>query len=317
MCFAAAIGFALVAVNTAYAQVSSIDSAFIDPGIFQPIIPGSVFSDVNSFVNPNVGSVVLTETGVTNAGGNGYADKDEWYFSADGGSSAYLFQNDDYFSATFSLTLTGGTAGKDIEAGWLFSNSNGEFPGSDLVMVLTGAGVVFQGGGVSYYPFSPLAGGYPGVGGGVSNYVEGETYTMGLNYVLDPKTGNPAFQFSVNGQFAASATNDTYFDLGAGVGVVGNPLGAYFQIQTATNNPTNSGSAAFTSISILPQMNINIAVNGNQTVLYYPAGATNFVVQTSTNLSSTNWTTVTNGTPITGIVVTNSAPAAYFRLEFQ
>jgi hypothetical protein len=64
-------------------------------------------------------------------------------------------------------------------------------------------------------------------------------------------------------------------------------------------------------------MNLNIAFNGNQSVLYYPAGATNFVVQTSTNLSSTNWTTVTNGTPIQGIVVTNSSPAAFFRLQFQ
>jgi hypothetical protein len=74
---------------------------------------------------------------------------------------------------------------------------------------------------------------------------------------------------------------------------------------------------AFSNISIIPELNLNIAQSGNQSVLFFPAGATNFVVQTSTNLSSTNWTTVTNGTPIMGITVPNSSPAAFYRLQYQ
>ena len=321
ICFAVAIGLAFACVNATYAQVSTINSAFIHSELFQPPIPGATFLDVNTFINPNQGSVSLSETNVSSAGGNGYANKDAWYFSADGGSSAYQFESNDFFTATFSVTVTGGNPGKDIEGGLLFSDPSGNF-GGDLGIYIVGySGVVFQGGGPSYYPFSPAAGGYTNsYGGRVPNYTNGETYTVGLNYVLDPNTGNPAFQYSVNGQFAASSTNgNTYFDLGPGqfVGSAGDFLGGYLQIQTDTNNSSTYGTAAFASISIVPQMNVNIAVSGNQTVLYYPAGATNVVVQTSSNLNSPNWTTVTNGTPIMGIAVPNSSPGAYFRLFYQ
>src|SRR5208283_3268090 len=99
----------------------------------------------------------------------------------------------------------------------------------------------------------PAAGGYPGAGGSVPNYALGQTYTMGLNYVVDPNTGMNAFQYSVNGQFAASSPGDTYFDLGPGVGagsIGGNLLGGYFQIQTDKNNPNNDGTAVFSNIRI-------------------------------------------------------------------
>ena len=47
----------------------------------------------------------------------GWANRDVWYFSANGGSSAYQFQNNDYFHASFQVTLTGsGTPGIDLEA---------------------------------------------------------------------------------------------------------------------------------------------------------------------------------------------------------
>jgi hypothetical protein len=317
--FAVALGLAVAGVNTTNAQISTINSAFIKSELFQPPIPGATFSDVNDFINPNQGSISLSETNVSSPGGNGYANKDAWYFSADGGLTAYQFQSNDFFTATFSVTVNGGNPGKDIEGGLLFSDPSGNFGGDLGIFIVGYSGVVFQGGGPSYYPFSPAAGGYPGAGGGVPNYTNGETYTVGLNYVLDPKTGKPAFQYSVNGQFAASSAGDPYFDLGLGqsVGSAGDFLGGYLQIQTDTNNPSTFETVAFSNISIVPQMNVNIASSGNQTVLYYPAGATNVVVQTSTNLNSTNWTTVTNGTPIQGIAVPNSSPAAYYRLQYQ
>jgi len=74
-----------------------------------------------------------------------------------------------------------------------------------------------------------------------------------LNYVLDPNTGFNAFEYSVNGQWAASSPGDPYFDLGLGAGPTGSPastLGGYFQIQTDPNNPENSGEAVFSDISI-------------------------------------------------------------------
>jgi PEP-CTERM motif len=239
--FAALVG--LVAVNGAYAQVGSINSVVVSSRIFNDI-PGATFSSVNGFYTS------LTEAGVSKPAAGGL-NRDIWQFS-NNGSTAYQFQSGDYFNASFTLKLTGSlTPGVDLEAGWLLRNPSGTI-GGDLQSLVTSAGVVVQFGGPSYYPFSPAAGGYPGAGGSVPNYALGQTYTMGLNYVRDPNTGRNAFQYSVNGVFAASAPGNTYFDLGPGVslGSLGDTLGGYFQIGNDPNNPANGGTARFQEITI-------------------------------------------------------------------
>jgi hypothetical protein len=236
------IGVVLVAANGALAQISSINSAVVLTHVFNDA-PSAIPTVINNYP----ASITLGETGVTSS--TGFADRDVWYFS-NNGTAPYQFAANNYFTASFTITLSGGLAGLDLEAGWLFSNPSGGF-GGDLQSLVTKAGVVTQFGGPSYYPFSPAAGGYPGAGGSVPNYVNGQTYTMGLNYVIDPGTGSPAFQYSVNGQFAASSPGDPYFDIAAG-GSVGNPgdyLGGYFQIQVSTNS-AQAGEAVFGDISI-------------------------------------------------------------------
>jgi hypothetical protein len=92
-------------------------------------------------------------------------------------------------------------------------------------------------------------------------------------------------------------------------------LGGYFQLQGQGAGATNSGSAVFQNIKILTQPTLNIAQTANQTVLYWPASDANFILQSSTNLSSTNWATVsTNGAFVIGVAVTNSSPASFYRL---
>jgi hypothetical protein len=240
---ATVIGLTFVAVNATYGQVSSINSATIDPRVFDDI-PSATLTTVNNYAS----SISFTEANVS---GSGFANRDVWYFSANGGASAYQFQNNDYFHASMNVTLTGGAAGYDTEAGWLFSNPSGNF-GGDLQSLITSAGVVVQFGGPSYYPFSPAAGGYPGAGGSVPNYVEGQTETLGLSYVFDTLTGHNAFEYSVNGQMADSSPGDPYFDLGAGqfLGSAGDNLGGYFQIGQDPNDPSNTGEAVFSNISI-------------------------------------------------------------------
>jgi hypothetical protein len=233
----------LVAATGAYAQVSSINSAVVTSRVFNDI-PGATFTSVNGFYTS------LTEAGVSKPTAGGL-NRDIWQFS-NNGSTAYQFQNGNYFNASFNLTLTGsGTSGIDLEAGWLLSNPSGSI-GGDLQSIVTAAGVVVQFGGPSYYPFSPAAGGFPGAGGSVPNYALGETYTMGLNYVIDPNTGRNAFQYSVNGVFAASSPGDTYFDLAAGqsIGSAGDTLGGYFQIGNDPNNPSNGGTVRFQDLTI-------------------------------------------------------------------
>jgi hypothetical protein len=195
-----------------------------------------VFNDapasVGTYNNSYPGSITLAEHSVNNGTGNGL-ERDVWYFSNNGGASPYQFMAGDFFSASFSITLSGGVPGKDLEGGFLFSNPSGSFGGDDQVVVVGqggNAGTTVQFGGPSYYPFSPAAGGYPGVGGSVPNYVNGTTYTMTFNYLIDTNTGAPAFQYAVNGQFAANTTTGTYFDLANPVGQPGDFLGGYFQL---------------------------------------------------------------------------------------
>jgi hypothetical protein len=228
------------------AQVSTINSATIDPRVFDDV-PSATLTTVNNYPS----AISFTEQNVS---GSGFANRDVWYFSNNGGASAYEPGFADYFQASFGLKVTGGDPGLDIEAGFLLSDPSGEI-GGDLQSLVTGAGVVVQFGGPSYYPFSPAAGGYPGAGGSVPNYVEGQTYNMLLDYTVDPNTHVNAFEYAVNGQYAASSAGDPYFDLGPGVGLgnVGDALGGYFQIQQNPNDPTNTGEAVFSNINIVPE----------------------------------------------------------------
>jgi hypothetical protein len=253
-CTATIIGLCLAAASGAYAQVGSINSA-ITSHLFNDI-PGAT----PAYFNGYPGLISLSEYGVSKPSPGGI-NRDVWFFSNNGGATAYQFQNNDYFNASFNLTLTGsGTPSVDLEAGWLFSNPSGTIGGDLQSLVIGGNGAVVQFGGPSYYPFSPAAGGYPPAAGsspagGVPNYVLGQTYRMGLNYVLDPNTGMNAFEYSVNGVLALSSPGNPYFDLGPGAGPTGVPgstLGGYFQIGNDPNNPNNFGTAIFSNIIITP-----------------------------------------------------------------
>jgi|SRR5208282_2422978 len=61
--------------------------------------------------------------------------------------------------------------------------------------------------------------------------------------------------------------------------------------------------------------NLGIApAPGYQSIIYWPVSTTNYVLQTVTNLSSTNWVAASNAVTVNAVVVTNSAPSGYFRL---
>jgi sugar lactone lactonase YvrE len=65
-----------------------------------------------------------------------------------------------------------------------------------------------------------------------------------------------------------------------------------------------------------PAPPLGITMVGNLPVVVWPAAATNYVLQMTTNLASGNWVTVTNGIPFSGLQITNAPPgAAFFRLH--
>jgi hypothetical protein len=212
----------------------SMNGAYIDMHAFN-----DAPSSIGTYNNSYPGSITFNEANVVNGSASGL-ERDIWYFSNTAGTAPYTFQAGDYFTASFGLTLSGGVAGEDLEGGFLFSNPSGTWGGDDQIVAVGqggNVGTVVQFGGPSYYPFSPAAGGYPGAGGSVPNYVDGTTINMTFVYTLDPATQKPAFEYAVNGQYAANTTTGDYFDLGGAVGSPGDYLGGYFQL-TPTPEPS-------------------------------------------------------------------------------
>jgi hypothetical protein len=58
-----------------------------------------------------------------------------------------------------------------------------------------------------------------------------------------------------------------------------------------------------------------ISATGGQISVLWPAPATNYVLQSTTNLASPNWVTVSDAVPGTAYNVTNTAPQQFFRLQ--
>ena len=228
------VGLCLAVASGAYAQVGSINSVVVTH-VFNDI-PGATPSSFNAYP----GIITLSESGVSRPAPGGL-NRDVWQFS-NNGSTAYQFQGNNYFNASFTLTLFGGEPNVDLEGGFLFSNPSGNFGGDDQIVVVGqggNAGVEFQGGGPSFHLFAPNG-----------TYINGTPITMGFNYVIDPNTSINAFQYSVNGVFGQSSPGNTYFDLGPGqfVGGAGDVLGGYFQIGNGDAN--NAGQAVFSAITI-------------------------------------------------------------------
>jgi uncharacterized repeat protein (TIGR03803 family) len=77
----------------------------------------------------------------------------------------------------------------------------------------------------------------------------------------------------------------------------------------------SSGKGTVFSLSLASGPQLNIASVGNQSVLFWPASATNYVLQSTTNLSSPNWVTASDAVPVIAVTVTNTSPARFFRLQ--
>jgi formylglycine-generating enzyme required for sulfatase activity len=72
----------------------------------------------------------------------------------------------------------------------------------------------------------------------------------------------------------------------------------------------------------LAQPALGIVQTNNQSLLYWPANATGFVLQSTTNLTAPNWTLANDAIPTTyglqtAAIVSNTSTARFFRLLFQ
>jgi len=297
ICIAAAIGLAFAGASTTYAQVSTVNSAILQTNITPPGgasngLPNAELTLVSDY--PSVISFSETNAGSTNTGFSAF--QDFWQFSVNGQTNAYMFQSNDYYTVSMDVTLTGEPLGPRKEAGFAFSDVNGNIMGQ-YILDSDGHECVVFGGNLPFWNSNPVNG----------HFQSGEKVTMGFTIFKD-SNGNDAIIYSANG------FESPVLEFGSGPPGPPEPytLGGYFQIQGQGTGSTNSGSAVFQNITIGTSLNIG-AQGANQVVLYYPASGTNFVLQTSTNLSSTNWTTV-NGQPIRGVVLPAPTPNSFYRL---
>src|SRR6266568_3631513 len=179
-CYAALIG--LAATSGLYGQVSSINSAVVQPRVFNDV-PGATLTVVTNYPS----SISFNEQGVSAA--SGFANRDVWQFSSTSGVSAYQFQNNDYFSVLMTLTLTASPLLPRKEAGFLFSTASH----GDIQFIVNPDGhEVVQFGGIGFYSFNNSNGTNSPVQEFATGDGIGNGSTLGGYFQIANASANPA-----------------------------------------------------------------------------------------------------------------------------
>jgi hypothetical protein len=222
--FLSAVILGLATLGGAYANVTSINSAVVTPRVFNDIT-NATFTGINNYPT----FIAFAESGVSRP--TGFANKDLWQYSANG-TSPYLFQNNDYFSASFTVTLTGSPITPRKEAGFILGSTIG---GDGEFIVNTDAHeIVAFGGPLPFYAFP-------------STYLTGTSITLGMTYFKSG--GTNMIIYSANGVNSPALP---FTNLEQGV-INGSTLGGYFQIVNDPNNALNRGDALFQNITMIPE----------------------------------------------------------------
>jgi hypothetical protein len=225
ICFGTLVGLAVA--TKANAQVGTINSAVVSPRVFNDI-PGATLNVGTIYgTYPHPSLISFTEQGVSAP--SGFANRDVWRFSDNGGASAYAFANDDFFSVSMTLTLMGSPTSPRKEAGFLLSTIGGD---GQFIVNTDAHEIVAFGGPLPFYAFP-------------STFFSGNTVTLGMTYFLDSSTGLRSIIYSANG---VNSPILSLSNLEQGI-IDGSTLGGYFQIVNATD-PNNSGIAVFQNINI-------------------------------------------------------------------
>ena len=218
--------FVAVAVPGSYAQVSSINSINIKEREFNDV-PGAGLTKLYNYPF----YVSWSETGVSAP--TGFANRDVWRFSNNGGATAYAFNNNEFFSVSMNLRLSGIPIAPRKEAGFLLDTIGGQ---GQFIVNTDGHEVVAFGGPFPFYAFP-------------ATYNSGDSITLGMTYFLDPVTGKRSIIYTANG---VNSPVLPFTNLEQGI-IDGSTLGGYFQIANDPANPNNQGMAQFGNIVIVPE----------------------------------------------------------------
>jgi PEP-CTERM motif len=233
-CISTLSGLCFAVASGAYAQVSTINSAIINPRVYNDV-PGATLTTltIESPVPSVPSTISFTEQNVS---GSGFANRDQWHFATNAGAGSYLFQNNNYFSISMNVTLTGDPASSlRKEAGFVFNNPLND--GGQFILDTDAHEIVAFGGFLPFYAFP-------------STFVSGETVTMGISYANIG--GVNSIMYSEQTVLGPPGMNSGWLALNnLELGVINNTtIGGYFQIVQDPHDPSNSGSAVFSKINI-------------------------------------------------------------------
>jgi uncharacterized repeat protein (TIGR03803 family) len=172
---------------------------------------------------------------------------------------------------------------------------------------------------------------------------DGAGYTVLHNFTDRPDGANPLGGLLLRGNTlygttysGGSSRNGTVFEIntdGSGYAILKSFLGEYPKgdganpsaglvagsdglYGTTVNGGTNNSYGTIFKLT-LPPPALQVATAGGAPVVFWQNDGFQRTVQTTTNLKSGKWTTVSNGLPLVGLQVTNAAsqPQAFFRLQ--
>ncbi|MBI3853779.1 MAG: hypothetical protein HY298_26350 [Verrucomicrobia bacterium] len=214
----------LVAANGAFAQISTINSANYHPREFNDV-PGSTLTVVENY------PALISFDDQNVSAPSGFANRHVWRFSNNSGVSAYQFNNNDFFSVSMTVTLTGSPISPRKEAGFLLDTIGGQ---GQFIINTDGHEIVAFGGPLPFYAFP-------------RTFNSGDTITLGMTYFLN-SNGKRAIIYSAN---CLQSPPLEFSNLEQGI-IDNSTLGGYFQIVNDSSNPSNSGTAVYENINIGP-----------------------------------------------------------------
>ena len=214
---------------TAFGQISTINSAIYTPRQYNDI-PAATLTVVSNY--PSL--ISFEEQNVSQP--TGFANRDAWHFSKDGGVTPYLFNNHDAFTITMEVTLTGDPISPRKEAGFVFNNPLND--GGEFIVNTDGHEFVAFGGFLPFYAFP-------------RNFNSGDTVKMGLTVFQDSAGKNAIIYFAQTATTCLESPPLEFSNLEQGV-IDGTSIGGYLQIVNSPTIATNSGTAVFQDIKIGP-----------------------------------------------------------------
>ena len=228
LCTTAGAVITLAAVGSAFAQISTINSAAYFPRYFNDI-PNATVTVVSNY--PSLISFEEQNVSTTNSA---FANRALWHFAHNG--TQYLFGNSDAFTITMDVTLTGDPISPRKEAGFVFNNPLND--GGEFILDTDAHEIVAFGGFLRFYAFP-------------KTFNSGDTVTMGLTIFQDSNGKNAIIYFAKTATFCMESPALEFDNLEQGV-ITGTTIGGYIAVVNSPTITTNYGKAVFQNIKIGP-----------------------------------------------------------------